>query len=198
VELAIYRKAFGEGHPWVVRQLKSLAVVARNAGRLDDSEAYLREGMAAVALLDPPNPTMRARLEVDLGLLALGRERPDEALRLCASAVAFFDEHRTREDDVVTPLYCVGSSLQELGRDADSIAPLDRGLAIMKRISYPPGQMSGTQFHLARGLWRSAKDRARARALVDEALPHMSAASRAEAEAELRRWRAGQAQRRGG
>ncbi len=188
--LGIYRTTFGEGHPWVVRQLKSLSTVSLAANRLDAGEAYLRQGMAAVELMDPPNPAMRARLDVDLAKLELGRKRPEPALRLCAGAVTFFEGKPDTEDDLVGPYYCLGAAYQELGRFAESIAPLQTGLALMEKISYPPDQTAGTRFLLARGLWSSGRDRRRALALAREALPHMSEASRATRAPEVDAWAA--------
>jgi hypothetical protein len=70
----------------VPHTLASLACAEARLGDLDSAAAHLRE--AADLLLSTPQPATAALVLTGEALVALGRERPDQAARLLAAAEA--------------------------------------------------------------------------------------------------------------
>jgi len=84
--LAILREIVG----WSVSHtLTQLACAEARLGDLDGAEAHLRE--AADLLRNSPQPTTVASILVGAALVAVGRDRPEEAARLLAAAEAVHD-----------------------------------------------------------------------------------------------------------
>jgi tetratricopeptide (TPR) repeat protein len=63
----------------------------------------------------------------------------------------------------------LGATYLEAGRPLEALAPLERAWAGWERAEPRPGQRTQTRFLLARALWESGKDRARAMRLAREA-----------------------------
>ena len=81
--LAILREIVGWSVPHTLTQL---ACAEARLGDLDAAEAHLRE--AAGLLRTSPQPATAASILVGASLVALGRDRPEEAARLLAAAEA--------------------------------------------------------------------------------------------------------------
>jgi tetratricopeptide (TPR) repeat protein/predicted Ser/Thr protein kinase len=87
------------------------------------------------------------------------------------------------------PLTGMGQSLLALGRPGEAVGPLERALVIRDRIETFPLPRGETRFALARALWDSGGDRARARALAKSArAEYESATSAAKTVAEIDAW----------
>ena len=81
--LAILREIVGWSVPHTLAQL---ACAEARLGDLDSAQAHLRE--AAGLLRTSPQPTTAASILVGAALVAVGRDRPEEAARLLAAAEA--------------------------------------------------------------------------------------------------------------
>jgi tetratricopeptide (TPR) repeat protein len=84
--LAILREIVGWSVPHTLTQL---ACAEARLGDLDAAEAHLRE--AAGLLRTSPQPATAASILVGAALVAVGRDRPEEATRLLAAAEAVHD-----------------------------------------------------------------------------------------------------------
>ena len=91
--LAILREVVGWSVPHTLVQL---ACAEARLGDLDGADAHLRE--AAGLLRSVPQPATAACVLVGAALVAVGRERPEEAARLLAAADTVHDRIR------VTPI----------------------------------------------------------------------------------------------
>ncbi len=75
----------------------------------------------------------------------------------------------------------IGHAYLDLKKPVDAIAPLERALRLLGTEG-DPMSTAEIQFGLARALWASKRDRARARSLAEAALPHYKAAGNPEVE----------------
>jgi hypothetical protein len=78
----------------------------------------------------------------------------------------------------------IGHAYLDLKKPADAIAPLERALKV-RGTGGDPMSTAEISFGLARALWASKRDRARARALAEAALPHYQAAGNPDVKAWL-------------
>jgi len=101
-------------------------------------------------------------------LNALGRY--DEARALFNSALAVWNKELAPDHSYFGDSYN-GIGRSYLGQDApeSALAPLERALAIREKSGSEPSQIGETRFLLARALWDSGRDRARARTLAEAA-----------------------------
>ena len=112
--LAIVREIVGWSVPHTLTQL---ARAEARLGDLEAAEAHLRE--AAELLRTSPQPATAASILVGAALVAVGRDRPEEAARLLAAAEAVHDRIG------VTP---IGAERHEAGLAAEAArARLDPG-----------------------------------------------------------------------
>jgi tetratricopeptide (TPR) repeat protein len=105
--LAILREIVGWSVPHTLTQL---ACAEARVGELEAAEAHLRE--AADLLRTNPQPATTASILVGAALVAVGRDRPEEAARLLAAAEA------VHERIAVTP---VGVERHEAGLVAEAV-----------------------------------------------------------------------------
>ena len=112
--LAILREIVGWSVPHTLTQL---ACAEARLGDLDSAEAHLRE--AAGLLRTSPQPATTASILVAQALVAVGRDRPEEAARLLAAAEA------VHEGIGITP---IGAERHEAELVADAVrSQLDPG-----------------------------------------------------------------------
>jgi tetratricopeptide (TPR) repeat protein len=175
--VAAYRRAYqlsastlpGDD-PDVGRPLGNLAMALSAAGRPGEALEYNERAVAILRkALGAGHPEgvmhMSNRGEI---LNALGRY--PEARELFTTALATWAKEFPAEHPYFgDSLTGIGQSYLGEGTPEPALAPLERALVIREKIHAEPSQISETQFLLARALWDSRHDRARALALARSA-----------------------------
>ena len=156
--------------PDVARPLGNLALALSEAGRPGEALDY---NQRAVAILKKTLGTGHPEVAMHISnrgeiLNALGRY--DEARALFNSALAVWNKELAPDHSYFGDSYN-GIGRSYLGQDApeSALAPLERALAIREKSGAEPSQIGETRFLLARALWDSGRDRARARTLAEAA-----------------------------
>jgi eukaryotic-like serine/threonine-protein kinase len=168
--VAMKEKALGRDHPDVGLSednvAYALAEVGRNQealGHVDRSIELLGGGLGA------GHP--------DVAIAHGNRGEILNALGRFAEARQAFETARVIEErelgleaiNLAYPLTGIGVSYLLEGNPASAIVALERALKIRQSQESDPAKRSETQFALARALWESNRDRARARTLAEEA-----------------------------
>ncbi|HVV15651.1 MAG TPA: protein kinase [Polyangia bacterium] len=168
--LALKESALGREHPEVGAAEGSLAAALQALGR---SQEALEHADRAIEILAPALGAGHPELATQLGtrgeiLNALGRYR---------DARASFEKARIIwERELGVDNRKLASALTGIGisyiADADAgraIVPLERAVKIREQHENDPARRAETRFALARALWEAGRDRARARALAEQA-----------------------------
>ncbi|HVV85889.1 MAG TPA: tetratricopeptide repeat protein, partial [Kofleriaceae bacterium] len=142
------------------------AIVDRNAGHPDLARAGYDEAIAVFARAGATGtnlPIARA----NRGELSLTEGRFEEAAADDRQAITEFEQMDSpTARRLAYPLLGLGHALVELGRPAEAIAPLERGLAL--DLASRPVIRAQLQSYLARALIGAGRDRARAMQLARE------------------------------
>jgi tetratricopeptide (TPR) repeat protein len=172
----ITRRAYGEDHVLVGRQLALLANLERRRGRTDESIRLYREAEALLsARLGAVAPEVSS-LRVTMGQTYAAGGRPEAALPIYRQARGELEASVEPHDPAVaTVLILEGEALLALRRPRDALEPLEK-LNRFPTGGVPPRDLGVFRFALARALWESRADRARARALAAEARDYLAAA----------------------
>jgi serine/threonine-protein kinase len=169
--LAIREGAFGPEHPAVAASLANLGNALHLQG---DSEAARASFERALSIwekaLGPEHPDLVGVLS-NIGIVLATQGDFARAQELFERSIALGEKSLGPEHpEVARPLYQLGQLLDEQGHHAGAIAPLTRALAIfVAAVGTDHPDSAGAQFVLARALWGSGGDRARAQALAAEA-----------------------------
>jgi tetratricopeptide (TPR) repeat protein len=164
--------SLGKDHPDVARARHNLASNLVAQGRLADG----RKLAETILAMKGENGPIRIEAMHLLGDIAerAGRgrealERFEKALEMAEAgqAPAFLRAGLNRN---------VGEALQGLRRWRESVAPLERALALLEADGAEPIDLGDVRFALARSLWEVGANRARALALADQARADYSAA----------------------
>lgn len=188
--LAIAERALGTDHPEVARFYSGLGAILESWGRYSDGlEANRRALAIRERVLPPEHPDLGVSLNnLAVTLLRLGQ--PADALPYHQRALAIFE--RALGPDhlwVGHPLWGVGTDQLELGQPRLAIPHLERGLAIREAREVDPGERAEMRHALARALWESGVDPARARRLMLEAASELRlVAGRDMEREEVERW----------
>ncbi|MCY1059569.1 serine/threonine-protein kinase [Nannocystis sp. SCPEA4] len=168
--LPIQEKALGPDHPHVADTLHNLATVRFDTADHAESGRLLGRALAIYERALGENHPSTASSISGLGLVAHATGRHDEALRLFARALAI--QERVLGPDhpnLAHPLIGSGDALLALGRAAEAVGPLARALSLREAGQVQPEELAEARFALARALWDAEVDRARARALAEQA-----------------------------
>ena len=153
--------------PDAARPLGNLALALSEAGRPAEALGYNQRAVDILRkVLGPGHPEvvmhMSNRGEI---LNALGRFQ--EAREIFASALAIWAKELPPDHSYFgDSLSGMGQSLLGEGTPEKAVAPLERALAIREKTGAEPSQVGDTRFLLARALWDSGRDRARAQTLA--------------------------------
>lgn len=147
---------------------------------LGDFESAISSTHRAATILARTGDGVGTALQfANLGVLESRRGRHSSAIAHCRHAVQLYERSAAPDDPrLAFPLRVMALSLIELGRPHDAIAPLERALLLHVPESYDAAQRPKTMLALARALWASDGDRARARRLATEAEVELVASGR--------------------
>jgi tetratricopeptide (TPR) repeat protein len=185
--LALKERALGPDNPDVGRSLADVSEDQHRLGRNEEALANnLRAQDIAAHAYGPATPEITSLLSNEGEVLvALGRAR--EAVPIFEHALELWPAGEKGDQMFVAfPLTGLGQAHLALGQPARALAPLERALRLREG-GNDPAPLSETRFALARALWDSRGDRARARRLAEEARAADARAAGPEAKAEAER-----------
>jgi serine/threonine-protein kinase len=191
--LAIRERRAGPESAPVAASLASLAMIARAAG---DRRLAFEDIDRAIAIdektLGPMHPKLASHL-TDRATIRAGFGRLDDAIADSLRALAIREKALGPDHPyVATSLVQVGGGYLERGRAAAALPILERALQIRTAHDAAPDDLAEARFAVARALAATHGDRARARALAEQAratyagLPVGGAATLAQVDAWLR------------
>jgi len=168
--LALQEARLGPRHPDVALSRNNLGSVALDAGRMEDARAHFEAARVLwEASLGPGHPKVASAL-YNLGHVELRRHQVRQALVYLRRALAVREKALGAEHPrVVQTLGLLGAALVQGGQLAEARELLERALAISTRLELAPADLARVRFALARALWSSPEERARALALAREA-----------------------------
>jgi tetratricopeptide (TPR) repeat protein len=168
--LEIKERRAGREHPSMVSTLHEAGLAHVRLGDADRARVLLERALdLALRTLGPDAPDLAAVHQTFAELL--GQQRRHAAMLEHARGALAIDEKALGRDHpaVAIDLTLVGQAQLGLGRAGAAVASLERALAIRKGRVVPPREDGETRFALARALWVTGGDRARALALAAEA-----------------------------
>jgi tetratricopeptide (TPR) repeat protein len=169
--LHILEKLLGPDHPRLMVPLNNLGIVADSENKEEEAARYYR---AAVELAERTLGPKHHKLGIALSNYSsalYGLKRYEEALAAARRAVEIYDSQFGPDyADAEEALLHIGQALIQLHRPGEAIAPLERGLRVSTRGESGESDIAEVRDKLADALWESGRDRARARALKEQAL----------------------------
>ena len=150
---------------------QTLGTCYAELGRLDEAMREHQAAQQALVAAKRERSVAMASAWVDLGDVELQREHATDAIGAYRRAVALYEELVPKTDArLAHPPSRLGEALFARGKAAEAIPPLERALAIHAAAGSPPNLVAEVAYPLARALWAANRDRARARALAEQAL----------------------------
>ncbi len=168
--LAINIAAWGPEDSEVASVESNLGYVYRLMGRWADARTHIERGIAIREKAQGKEHPFVGRGLSSLGWVALAEGKPDEARADFERALGILQKANGREHpDVGTQLVGIGATLVATKKPAAALPFLQRAMAIYA--SKPPSaeKLAEAKLTLAKALWDANADRARARALGQEA-----------------------------
>lgn len=184
--------SLGPEHPDVAAAVSSLAdAYSRKGGRDEEAEELHRRALAIQKkTLGPDHPAVAGSLQnLSAALLKMGR--PEEAAPLVEQALAIFTEALGPDHEAVAMCRLTLSHAYEAsGRPEAALEAAERAVATAERGGREGVDVALAQVHLGQLRWRTGKDRAAARTLVEAAAAKMAETPdrEPEAQAEVEAW----------
>jgi len=160
----------GEQHPSTARVEYLLARVMVEAGRTTEARTHLERAAATWRRSDPRSPNLLHAGDIRATILQVeGRYR--EALEEARRTQALRTKAGGTDQEVALSytLANVGLALLGMKRPAEAVPPLERALSMQTRAGLKMSSTAEAMLALARALWQSGGDRARARKLASDA-----------------------------
>ncbi|WP_394827858.1 protein kinase domain-containing protein [Pendulispora albinea] len=185
VALPIFRRSYAIWGTPVTGQATALAGIARAEealGHLETARTTFEQALAIARQMRGPGHPEMIKSGVRLGRLLRTLHREREALHLCTQLLEAGERTLGPHGAYIAlALSCVGEAYEQLGRLPEALVALERAEMLLDEETTPPrGEYRATtRFALARVLWRTGGDRARARRLAHEALDSYQHESRA-------------------
>ena len=175
--LAIQHKALGPDHPDVATSLHSLGSVSWRQGDLDEARVHFERALAIKeTILGPDDPGVAQSLE-SLGLVLAARGDLDDARAHQERALAIKEETLGPDDpDVAYPLIGLATTALDMGDPASARAHAERAVSVREAVAVAPALLAEARFVLARALWNTHSEWARARTLAEQARDALAAA----------------------
>jgi eukaryotic-like serine/threonine-protein kinase len=187
--LELRERVLGPDHPATALSHEHVGGTYQALGRMDDAERHLRQTLEIrVRSLGPEHPDV-ALAHQSLGFFLYDRRDFEAALDQHRRAMAL-DEKLLPADHpmLATDRIGVGRTLVALGRPAEGLLDLERGVAAMEAKGVESDITSVGRFGLAQALWTTRGDRARARLLAKRAADELAGRGNQEEAAVVRAW----------
>ena len=166
-----------------------LGYLARQQGDLAAARAQHQRALAIRTKVNGTSHPDYAHVLVDLAAVEVDAGRCDEALRLVEQAQPAIDKLPGPHYQRAAALVVRGRCALSQGRVADAIPALERALVLLENADMRPRVLGPVRWYLARALWASTPDRARADAARAEGELSGAGVEHAAVLAELRAWR---------
>jgi tetratricopeptide (TPR) repeat protein len=152
----------GQRHPEMALRHAMLSWALRENGKYPQALEHARAAVAIrQATFGQEHPAVAEALDA-VGMSLIGLKQYDEARRTFEAALAMRRKLLgLAHADLVYSYDGLGRALLEEGRAAEAVAPLEKALSFK---DVEPETQAEVGFNLARALWESGKDRARAKA----------------------------------
>ena len=168
--LALKGKALGSRHPDVGVSEGNLAIALTELGRNDEALVHTDRAISIVQEgLGAGHPDLANQLSNRGEILRfLGRHA--EARSSFERARSIWERELGAENSLLAyPLTGIGATYLAEGDAANALVPLSRAFKLRRAHDTDPSRRAETSFALARALWDSGRDYARARTLAEEA-----------------------------
>jgi serine/threonine protein kinase len=168
--LEIKQKLLGFDDPDVGRSEGNLGNVLEEAGRYEEGLKHVERSIAIVEKkLGPLHPELAAQFETR-GEILRALDRPEEARQSFDRAI-FISEPELAPNALVLAYALTGLGQIYLAeaQPENAVAPLERAMKVRADQGGDPGDRAATSFALARALWESGHEQARALRLAGEA-----------------------------
>jgi tetratricopeptide (TPR) repeat protein len=168
--LALKEKALGRNHPDVGISEGNMAVVLEDLNRNQEALVHVERSIAILTQgLGADHPDLATQVS-NRGEILNGLGRYREARESFERARIVWErelglDHR----NLGYALTGIGESFLAEGDASSALAPLERALTIREQHETEPSRLAETRFALARALWDTNRDRARARTLAQRA-----------------------------
>ena len=175
--LAIFEKVSGPEHPDLARSMMYLGIVLDSQGEPEKARVhYLRALAIFEKALGPDHPQV-ARGLMNLGLVFKG-EGDDETARVhYLRALSIFEKALGPDHpDVAYSLVALAKLALDTGDPASARAYAERAVSVREAVPMSPALLARARLVLARALWPTQSERARARTLAEKAREVLAAA----------------------
>jgi tetratricopeptide (TPR) repeat protein len=177
----------------VALNLGGLAMSLTDAGRWDEAAARQAEAVDILAR-NLSNSRELIQYRGFLGAIHMRRKDYPAALAEYGRAVAAAEANLAKNDPLLASvLDGVASTYRLKGEAARAVPIFERVLEIERSRKAGPADLADAELGLARGLWDSRIDRARARRLAQQALVHAEQAKDKDAIETTQKWLADRA-----
>ncbi|WP_394834628.1 serine/threonine-protein kinase [Pendulispora rubella] len=163
----IFTEAFGHEHPHVARAGGIIADILRDMGRLPEALAEGENTLAMAERIFPKDRDMLSALAT-VAMIYLDQGRTREALALQLRALALCEQLGNPAQQVPEVLRVLGEAYLAERQPQKALAHLERSLTYQDPNKKVP-DTAKTHMLLARALWETGRDRARARTLAERA-----------------------------
>jgi tetratricopeptide (TPR) repeat protein/predicted Ser/Thr protein kinase len=167
--LGTVRAVYGEDHPMVGDSLIAQGVTLAHAQRRAEGLKAFQDALGVFERAQGPDHPMVAEALRKIGFMAVDDE-PAVALPAFTRAVAIVEKNSGAEALELTPLLTgLGQAQLSTGDAAGAVKTLERALRIWGERQNYRHLLPSAHFALARALWETGGDKARARALAEKA-----------------------------
>jgi tetratricopeptide (TPR) repeat protein len=165
--VSIVERTLSPHHAFRAMALDALGGALWRDGKTDEALQVLTRAVEAAERSRGPEHPDVAGPSSTLGLVLVEAGRTTEALGHFDRALRLRERALgAQHPELAGPLTGRGEALLRLGRATEALVPLERALALREKHAVAPGELAETRFALARALWDSRKDAARARELA--------------------------------
>ena len=165
---AVYTQALGADHPVRGRVLVNLAEIDKLQHRFDAGRRETEAALAIVERTSGPESVDAGDVHMELAEVIGASEHYAEAVPEAERSVHILETALgPNHPHVLNPLLVLAELQLSSGRAADAIPTAEHALAILA--GHPDNELAEPRMLLARALWDGHGDRARARALAEQA-----------------------------
>jgi eukaryotic-like serine/threonine-protein kinase len=169
--LTVTREAYGPEHARVASVEWALALIEMKVGDDASAEQHMRHALAIAERVNGPSHANVGEYASVLADVLVKEGRYADAVPLYRRALAIAGNNGQDAAEVQAGL---GVALLGLGRPADAVVVLEAALQWQETNPDTPRYLAQARFGVARALWATGGDRARARALVAAAIQTFS------------------------
>ncbi len=160
---AVRRKAFGPNHTQTADVLFNLGVLYNQLRRYDRAKEQFELAAAGYLAAQGPASPKVAVIEYAICGMLRHQGRTEEGLAHCQRSREVFEQGKGEQPlPLSRTLLAIGQAQLELRRPQQALEPLEKAARLQAENKAPPNEIAEGRFALARALWDTGTDRARA------------------------------------